>query len=57
MVTIHNGEKLNDAIWRLQEEIRIIEQKKEEAERLLARLNAQERDRVRTIQLLKRKSK
>ena len=57
MVTIHNGEKLNDAIWRLQEEIRIIEQKKEEAERLLARLNAQEQDRVRTIQLLKRKSK
>lgn len=57
MVTIHNGEKLNDAIWRLQEEIRIIEQKKEEAKRLLARLNAQEQDRVRTIQLLKRKSK
>jgi hypothetical protein len=57
MVAIHNGERLNDAIWRLQEEIRIIEQKKEEAKRLLARLNAQEQDRVRTIQLLKRKSK
>lgn len=57
MAAIYRGEKHDDAIWRLQEEIRIIEQRREEAKRLLRRLNRQEQYRLRTIEILKRNRK